>query len=147
MRILILLALTALAAAPATAQSTFHAVQSTQPLPPALAPGGEPSMGTARMAADPMARGLLTGMLVGMTTGVGFAVTVADRCGVESECTLAPEYKTFVYGVIGASLGALIGVGTTFLLGENAAPVDATALSLVPDGDGMRAGVRVRLRL
>ena len=47
----------------------------------------------------------------------------------------------------GASLGALIGVGTTFLLGENAAPVDASALSLVRDGDGMRAGVRIRLRL
>lgn len=146
MRILSILLLTAFAAVPATAQSTFDATRSIHPLPPTLAPGGEPSTGTSRMAADPMARGLLTGMLVGMTTGVGFAVTVADRCGVESDCTLAPEYKTFVYGVIGGSLGALIGVGTTFLLGEDATPpAEASALTLVPDGDGMRAGVRLRL--
>ncbi|HVH13106.1 MAG TPA: hypothetical protein VM759_08645 [Longimicrobium sp.] len=146
MRILILLALAALAAVPAAAQPTSDAAPSIHPLPLELAPGGAPSTAEAsRMAADPMARGLLTGMLVGMTTGVGFAVTVADRCGVGSECTLAPEYKTFVYGVIGASLGALIGVGTTFLLGENATPVEASALTLVPDEDGMRAGVHLRL--
>lgn len=138
----IALVIAALAAVPAAAQPAFRAdaVPSIQPLPALLAPGGA----VPAVSPDAIDLGMITGVLVGMTTGVAFATFAADRCGVDSDCTLGPEYKTLIYGIIGGCLGGIIGLGTTFALGGRPGQADS-ALGVTPlDTGGMSVGVTLR---
>ncbi|HYW11277.1 MAG TPA: hypothetical protein VE871_04950 [Longimicrobium sp.] len=146
MRILSFLALIAVALAPvpAAAQAGFRADASLQPLPALLAPTGAVPVDGGAMSPDAMELGMITGVLVGMTTGLGFAVFAADRCGVESDCTLAPEYKILIYSIIGTTLGGIIGLGTTFALGGRPGHPDAGLAAEPLDTGGMRIGVTLR---
>lgn len=149
MRIPNLIALIAavVAAAPAAAQPAFRAdaVPSIQPLPAVLAPGGAVPGDGAAMSPDPIELGMITGVLVGMTTGVAFATFAADRCGIDSDCTLGPEYKTLIYGIVGGCLGGIIGLGTSFALGGGPGREADSALAVTPlDTGGMSIGVMLR---
>jgi hypothetical protein len=132
-------------AVPAAAQPAFFADAdpSLAPLPAVLAPGGAAPVGGAAMSPDPIELGMITGVLVGMTTGVAFATFAADRCGIDSDCTLGPEYKTLIYGIVGTCLGGIIGVGTGFALGGRREADSALAVTPLDTG-GMRVGVTLR---
>ncbi|HST59230.1 MAG TPA: hypothetical protein VLK84_11085 [Longimicrobium sp.] len=136
-----------LAALPAAAQPEFRAdaVPSIQPLPAVLVPSGAVPVGGVALSPDAIELGMITGVLVGMTTGVAFATFGADRCGADSDCTLGPEYKTLIYGIVGGCLGGIIGLGTSFALGGRPGREADSGLAVLPlDTGGMRVGVTLR---
>ncbi len=136
-----------LAVAPAAAQPALRAdvAPSIQPLPAVLAPTGAVPVSGAGMSPDAIELGMITGVLTGMATGVTFAVVAADRCGVDSDCTLGPEYKTLIYGIVGGCLGGIIGLGTSFALGGRHDREADSGLAIMPlDTGGMRVGVTLR---
>lgn len=148
MRIPVLLAVlaAALIATPAAAQHgvPVDGVSVLRPLPAELA-AADVSAEPVRMAADGIETGLLTGVIVGMATGVTYNVLWGKECGVDSDCTLSPEYKTLVFGIAGGALGGVIGAATSFLLGWRAARPEDSGLAVMPlDTGGMRVGVTLR---
>jgi hypothetical protein len=122
---------------------SLAAQEAASPLPALLVPAWE----VEAAAQDRAMVGGVTGLLVGMTVGGLYGAFLAEECtGEEGGCDLSREMKSMVYGVIGGGLGGLIGLGTSFVLGDGAAPSAASApiaLAPTPDG-GLRVGMTLR---
>lgn len=127
---LILLLLALFAASPVAAQEGASAL-AVRPLPAALTPASAAPPREVEVAAlDRIERGALIGMLVGATAGGLYGGLVREKCDPVEDCYLSPEYRAFVFAVLGASAGGLVGAVTGALMG--------------PGGEGTAVAVTLR---